>query len=279
MLVRQSLMTSNRRSLGCGGLRILSSPFTTSLAFSVNFREEKPPERAERKLKEWRKLPQPESGFFGMFKKNSEIKPKQRRTPNEIFRLPAHDLQIWFKQKRVNFVKIEQSFVKQRHEVLGCELAAAHFLIYRDGKVKFLGKEGWVQKDEHGKYELPNVYHASWQITHLDASMLDLYYEGLENFVKLCNVKWASFKGNNHFDDWCMDYVSANLPNIETLDVSECPKLTERGLEAVYKMYNLKKLIVTDWNKQPSFELTCIMLEDCNPELNIEIKEPQNKKE
>jgi len=174
-------------------------------------------------------------------------------------------------------VKYDQRFVQERHETLGCDLAAAHFLVFRGGKVKCAGKDEWIIRKEDLTYDLPTVYDPTWQITDFDASGVDLYYEGIENFQKLNQCKWASFKGNKFFDDWCLDKVSAHFPNVQHLDVSECPLLTERGLEALYRNYQLKKLIITDWEKKPSFELTCAMLEDCHSGLTVEMLDPPEK--
>lgn len=41
-------------------------------------------------------------------------------------------------RKRVKIEKFMQQFVPQRHQMLGNDLAAAHFLLYRGGSVKYV---------------------------------------------------------------------------------------------------------------------------------------------
>lgn len=222
-------------------------------------------------------MPEEEPSFWSIFKNpNTDVR-NEERPPTKPYKILPLELKKWFNAKKRNYLKEDQRFIQERHRILGCDMAAAHFLVFRGGKVKFFDQPEWKSSNDDGTYDLPDRYDPTWRITHLDASGIDLYYEGIENFRNLRTLSWASFKGNKYFDDWCMDKVAAEFPNMEFLDVSDCPMLTERGLEALYRLYSLRKLIVTDFHKQPSFELTCALLEDCCPELDIEILEPSKE--
>ena len=91
------------------------------------------------------------------------------------------------------------SYNPQRNTVLGNELAAAHFFLFRKCPIKFLGGNEWVKNyridDEEGAKEeedlpamqfnlctLPTKYDANYVLEGVDCSNFsELRYEGLEN--------------------------------------------------------------------------------------------------
>lgn len=175
----------------------------------------------------------------------------------------------WFKHQKVAYAKSSQKFKPDRHEILGANLATAHFLIPRGGRVRFKGNAHWVEPNEKSK--LPITYDPHYILEAVDVNGLDLYYEGLSNLCGLTKLKWLSLKDCKNIDDWGLDKISAEFPELEHLDISGCEKITERGLESLYRMSKLKKLIITNHNKSVAFELSCLMLEDCIPGLTCEI--------
>lgn len=192
---------------------------------------------------------------------------------------PAHqfalgNLKNWFEYQKMKIAKKGQAFIPQRHEILGANLATAHFLLHRGGRVRFMNSEVWVEPNEDGIIGLPKSYEPQYIIEAIDINGFDLHYEGLSNMCGLTNLKWLSLKNCKNIDDWGLDKISAEYPELEHLDISGCEKITERGLESIYKMFSLKTLIVTNCNKSAAFELTCMMLEDCMPGLTCEIREP-----
>lgn len=185
-------------------------------------------------------------------------------------------LKKYLTKKRINFRREQQKFMQARVDFLGIDLAIAHFLIYRGGKARFRGSDKWIEINEDKKtVDIPNVFDPNYVLTGFDASGIELYYEALENFKNVPKVTHINFARSPYFDEWFMDKVSGMFPNLEYLDVSDCPRLSERGLEALYKNANLKTLIVTNNYKSAAFELTCMMLEDVIPELKIQIITPE----
>ncbi|KYM99267.1 PREDICTED: ATP synthase subunit s-like protein [Cyphomyrmex costatus] len=183
----------------------------------------------------------------------------------------------WLKHNKVEYIKFSQRFQPMRHEVLGANLATAYFIVHRDGRVRFKGSTSWIDQDKKGSYELPKHHDPSYILEAVDVNGFDLYYEGLSNICGLTKLKWLSLKDCKNIDDWGLDKISAEFPELEYLDISGCEKITERGLESLYRMITLKKLIVTNHNKSVAFELSCLMLEDCIPELTCEILIPGEK--
>jgi len=182
----------------------------------------------------------------------------------------------WYTHNNIMTAKHDQRFIAQRHEILGADLAGSYFIIARGGRVKFHGNNDWVEKDEKGLYNLPKKFDPTYSLEAIDINGIDLYYEGLSNICGLMKLKWLSFKNCKNIDDWGLDKISAEYPQLEYLDISGC-SITERGLESLYRMTLLKKLIVTNYNRSATFELTCMMLEDCVPGLICEILMPESK--
>lgn len=75
-----------------------------------------------------------------------------------------------------------QKFFPERHGILGAELAAASFLVFRGAAVKFHGKDKWYTKPKEGEGTgLPTAYEEGWTLEAIDASGMELIYEGLDN--------------------------------------------------------------------------------------------------
>lgn len=189
------------------------------------------------------------------------------------------NLKNWYKYHKLKAIRKAQEFIPHRHEILGASLATAHFIVHRGGKVKFKNSNFWVELNKDGTSDLPNEYEPYYIIEAVDTNEYDLQYEGLSNMCGLESLKWLSLKNCKNIDDWGLDKISAEYPKLEYLDISGCEKITERGLESLYRMLSLKTLIVTNHYKSVAFELTCMMLEDCMPGLTCEIHEALKKPE
>ncbi|XP_068082635.1 distal membrane-arm assembly complex protein 2-like [Anabrus simplex] len=125
----------------------------------------------------------------------------------------------------------------------GNDLAAAHFIVYRNGSVKFCGRTDWVKKNEEEEYDLPEKYVPDLYVEAIDASNMPIYYEGLRNLYGLKHLKWLSFNSCPYFDDWCMDRISGEyMETLEYLDISNCLNVTEVGLCALYRFQTLQTL-------------------------------------
>lgn len=153
---------------------------------------------------------------------------------------------------------------------LGNELAAAHFIVHRGGAVKFHGEKKWIQQDADGDYKLPRFYESGKVLEAIDFSGTNIYYEGLVNFRGLQNVQWLSFNNCKNIDDWCVDRISAMFKDtVVYLDLRNCTEITHRGLCALYKMLELKILLIDNLYVTESFELTGLLLQEVNPKLDI----------
>ncbi|KAI4489409.1 hypothetical protein M0802_011164 [Mischocyttarus mexicanus] len=197
---------------------------------------------------------------FGLFQK--KVQPVQTFSVGNVKRWVEYKTEILYTQKQKND--------PEKVKIMGANLAAASFVIQWHGKVKFKNSD-WLEGSRNKPIRLPSLYNPNYVVTAIDASKTLICYDGLENMSPLDKLKWLSFKSCQYINDWCLDRISARYPSLEYLDISDCINVTERGLEALYKLKNLKTLIITNHHKSASFELTCFMLEDCIPNLKCEI--------
>ncbi|CAH0547806.1 unnamed protein product [Brassicogethes aeneus] len=173
----------------------------------------------------------------------------------------------WWAEKKEVEQKYLQSYLPERNQRLGNELAAAHFLVFRGGAVKFHGQDKWIKGDSE---ILPNKYDSTLILQGIDCSDMPIHYEGLVNLRALKNVEWLSLRYCDNVDDWFLDTISNIFSDsLLYLDLRDCKNITERGLGALYKMRNLKILYIDDLLKATSYEMTCLLLQEVNPMLDI----------
>ena len=182
----------------------------------------------------------------------------------------------WWKHYKVQLRKKLQKHRYERNQALGPDLASAKFVIMSGGRVKFTNQNDWI--DNSNTIEIanfPKEYQPDFVLEGLDLRGYPLEYENFYVISHLHYLKWLILRGCTTINDWSIDKIAGEYPTLEYLDISECKNVTERGLEALYKMPNLKQLFVTDFYNSAAFELTCLMLEDVNPHLKCEILKPE----
>lgn len=180
----------------------------------------------------------------------------------------------WFQERRDQMEQAMQAYIPERNEILGKDLAAAHFIVHRGGKVRFLGHSKWSQMDEDEEYDLPKFYDENFKVEAIDFEGMDLFYEGLENTRSLHSLKFLSVRNVPRFDDWCLDRVSgSDLSNLNTLNLAGT-KVTARGLGALYRIPSLRTLILDEkFRHEKEIELTVFLLQDLIPQLNVVFEE------
>lgn len=207
----------------------------------------------------------PKLKIFSSEKSNADII-KFLQTPIDLW---PSSIMKWRRKKQEEIEKQLQQYLPERNAVLGDDLAAAHFVVFRGGAVKFLGEKNWIRKDKNGNYDLPGHYSPDKVVEAIDCSDMNLYYEGLDNLRNLNKIQWLSLRGCKNMDDWCMDRIAGSLTSLEYLDIRNCDNITERGIGALYKITKLETLLLDDRTKTKSLELTCLMLQELLPKLQI----------
>ncbi len=114
-----------------------------------------------------------------------------------------------------------QMFFRERVQALGPDLSAAHFLLYRNCRVRFKGHDHWTELDKYQKSNLPPGYEPGWYIEAIDAAESELVYEGLHNLRNLIFLRYLDLSYCPYIDAWCLDRITGEYKDsLEYLDLS-----------------------------------------------------------
>lgn len=232
----------------------------------------------------WRVKPSEKKGqWYSKFKlflqdDNEQVKETMMIRLQQPISMKPTDLKKWWHQSREKQERFLQQYIPDRHKILGNDLAAAHFLVYRGGKVKIAESDKWIVQTEEDEVPLPDRYVHGMFIESIDCEGVEIYYEGLENFRRLKSLRFLSFKNVKSFDDWCLDRISgAEFESLEVLNLSGT-KVTHRGLQALYRIPTLKTLILDNPFRDTEWKLVIAMLQEILPGLEIVETEPVEAK-
>ncbi|XP_065204501.1 uncharacterized protein LOC135834505 [Planococcus citri] len=165
------------------------------------------------------------------------------------------------------YTRSDQVYNVRRVEILGPDLAAAHFFTKRGGIVKFIGENMVFDKTLYKS--LPTSRDPSFHLEAISLPNFDLYYEGLENLRNLHHLKAISFRGVEQFNNWYLDRLSCLVPTLEYLDISYCNRVDFNGLHCLYRLRNLKCLNVEGVSDSLPFRVNCLTLESEKPDLVV----------
>jgi len=175
------------------------------------------------------------------------------------------------REKYHRYLVVSQLFLRDRLTALGPDLAAAHFLCHRNCKVRFKGHTHWTQLEPNGELKIPALYVPGWHLEAIEASTAALVYEGLQNFRNLAYLKYLDLSYCQYLDEWCMDRITGeHQDTLEYLNISGCRGINWNGLECVWRLRNLKTLVIKDMDHIQDLQLICLMLLDVLPNLKIE---------
>ena len=96
----------------------------------------------------------------------------------------SYGLRKYWNELQESKLLASQAYVKERAEFLGPELATAHFVCFRGGKIRFHGQDEWIAKDPEDLFMddlLPRYHVEHLKVESVDCSKMTLVYEGLEN--------------------------------------------------------------------------------------------------
>ncbi|RWS02554.1 atp synthase subunit s-like protein [Dinothrombium tinctorium] len=176
----------------------------------------------------------------------------------------------WFTRKEYSYRRQSQLFIPERHGILGPDLAVAHFLLHRKGKVKFKGDPEW-----HTDYKkLPIKFEKDYHVSAIDAQNTGLLYEGVDNLTNLKHLEELNVAHNKDLDDWFCDKISRLFRHsqaLRKLDLTGCKRISENGIIALFFIPSLREIIIsgTKAAEYDQLELLTILFNDVNPECSI----------
>lgn len=222
-----------------------------------------PPEKMEVPDNEWKSM-------FHYFQPKKGISIDVVHRLQKGYDISPQGIKNWYLRKKEQKNQLTQVYLAERVQAVGFDLAAAHFIVHRGGRVRFKGAKIWTSKDEDGEYSLPGHYQEGVHIEALDASGTTLVYEGFECLSNLRYLKSLNISTCPLVDDWCIDRLCGQYADtLEYLDLSHCRGVTENGISALARLRNLKTLNLEGMGHVKNIQILCILLEENNSNLSI----------
>jgi len=172
-----------------------------------------------------------------------------------------------------------QRFMRDRVLALGPDLAAAYFLLGRGCRVRFKDHKDWIGNERVGqnRYEtskldgmIPPTYEPGWYLEAIEATDSKLIYEGFASMKNLTSLKYLDLSYSPTIDSWCMDRITGEyMDTLEYLDLSGCKSIKANALEPIWRLSNLKTLVLRDMDHIKDIKMICLMLLDVFPNLEI----------
>jgi len=196
----------------------------------------------------------PSNKFVRLLNKLNPFEPRTIGGPRKDFELEHYSL---------------QEHVEEETKSFGLSVSLAQFLTFQGGRVRFAKIPEWISKDLNYN-KMPMVSEMSNPLVAIDLSHLNIDAVTIKAVPDISSVTFFSVEGCPFFDDFCLDQLSAKLPGLEELNLSDCPMITSRGLGVLYRFKRLRSLNLKGIPSNPELELLCILLEEHFPELKIE---------
>ncbi|KAM4696384.1 distal membrane-arm assembly complex protein 2, partial [Rhinophrynus dorsalis] len=153
--------------------------------------------------------------------------------------------------------------------IYGHYVAAAFYALSQKGGVRFQGHEDWYRADKRGKFSWDFLKHKEVPVECVDMSGAPLTYRGLDNIVKLAELRELYLRDCPHLDDWALSRLHVFKDSLEVLSLAGCPLVTERGLATLHHLQNLKYLDVSNLPSVEKKGLVRILLEEVLPGCRI----------
>ncbi|CAK5060713.1 unnamed protein product [Meloidogyne enterolobii] len=168
-------------------------------------------------------------------------------------------------------LQFDQRFLPERLLFLGPDLAAAHFIVHRNGSVKFMEDPNWYKREgKLRRYALPGKKVDGMYVEAIDASGTELMFEGFDNLYDLEFLRLLSLKNCRYVDDWVLSRIGGMFSNsLEMLDLSNCKRISAKGLVGLRSLTKLRFLRLDGLENIEGIEKSALMLEDAIPDLVI----------
>lgn len=177
----------------------------------------------------------------------------------------------FFKRFDKDFEMHTQRYIEKRHKILGPDLASAHFVVFRGGGVRFVGQTKFHRRDEDDSYVLPNKFVPNVVVEALDLEGVHILFDGMVNLENLRELRWLSLRGCSEVDDWFCDRLARYRNSLEYLDISNCSKVTDRGVACLHRLRYLKTLKLDNLPQFENSHLVRLLLEDVLPNCVVTI--------
>jgi len=179
---------------------------------------------------------------------------------------PAGIKEFLDKRKRQRFFE-DQNFDPKMFEAFGPDLCAARFLVSRGASVKLHRYKSWFDSDDN----LPLSADPAFRLEAIDLRDFQILPRAFKTLTGCNEIVSLKMTNQAFVDDWTIDTVSGLFDRtLQYLDVSNCPRVTDRGLSSLHRCKNLKMLIGHNLPNVQHRQLLALLLEESIPLIEIQ---------
>ncbi|KAI8484749.1 mitochondrial respiratory chain complex I assembly [Branchiostoma belcheri] len=142
------------------------------------------------------------------------------------------------------------------------EIAVAVWVLQLRGAVRYKNQDEW-HGGSYRKFQIRQMMEET--VEAVDLSGTDISYNGLSNLELLGDMRELRLADCPHVDDFCLSKLHEFSGRLVYLDISRCPRVTERGISA---LHNVRSLHVVKMEEMPNVkykELIVLMMEEAMP--------------
>ncbi|XP_066514490.1 distal membrane-arm assembly complex protein 2-like [Hoplias malabaricus] len=187
---------------------------------------------------------------------------------NQYFHGVEH-LISWNSWMRNRVVRQKNVFYGYTQKNFGVNVAAAYYILGLGGSFRFKGQSEWFRPDPRGKFSFDFLNTPELTIEEIDLNRTLINHSGLENIVSQEGLRSLSLQGCVEVDDWLLAHLHVFGENLQELDLSHCPRITEGGLAALQHLRKLRRLDVSSLPRLKNPGLVQILLEEMLPHCEI----------
>jgi len=182
--------------------------------------------------------------------------------------LRSETFDYWREKREVDAYKNFQTVELEKLHTMGPELYAANFVCRMGGKVKFHAFKNWFDKSNWKS--LPQVFAKEFVCEAIDLSNTPLFYEGMTFLMRLSDLRSLNLSNCTALDEWAINRLHPLRTTLVHLDLSGCHGMSDRGLVTLWKMKNLRRLILSGLEDSVNnLPLIAMELEEALPECYI----------
>ncbi|KAI1721421.1 TGS domain-containing protein [Ditylenchus destructor] len=143
--------------------------------------------------------------------------------------------------------------------------------VHRMGAVKFLNDDTWYKRTSKlSTYTLPDRKIPGLYLEAIDASDTELMFEGFDNLYDLEMLRMLSLANSKRINDWVLSRIGGIFPDsLEFLDLSNCKRISAKGLAGLRSLKKLKYLRLEGLDKTPNIAKSALLLEEAIPGLVV----------
>ncbi|KAK3727589.1 hypothetical protein RRG08_009810 [Elysia crispata] len=175
-------------------------------------------------------------------------------------KLPHHEKRCFWGVD-VAFNRVDE----ERVRLAGPDRAAAEWVLRNGGAIKWTTTSNRL--DDYNM--LPTTQFENYKLEEIDLSGTDVIGLGFEHLKDLHHLKKIKLHGVKTMGDDGLSHLPYVANTLTTLEISQCPMVTEKGLEHLVLLKKLKTLVLYDLIEVRDMDAAVAKLGQKMPGLNI----------